>query len=194
MTAPAKTDRTSEPAAAAAPATVFVGLGANLGDAHAALRAALQALSALAAGGAGARPFAASSFWRSAPVDAPGPDFVNAVARLDTALAPHAFLEALLAIERRFGRERPYRHAPRTLDLDLLLYGVAGAGGGLTLEDARLALPHPRAAQRAFVLEPLAELWPDGRIPGAGPLAVLLERVRADPAQRIARDDPPSSR
>jgi 2-amino-4-hydroxy-6-hydroxymethyldihydropteridine diphosphokinase len=183
-TATPTTARSPEPPGA--PATAFVGLGANLGDARATLAAALAALRPLAAGPDGP---AASSFWRSAPVDAHGPDFVNAVARLETSLAPHALLDALQAIERRFGRERPYRHAPRTLDLDLLLYGVAGDDGGLVLDDPRLVLPHPRAAQRAFVLEPLAELWPAGRIPGphGGALAPLLARVRADASQRIER-------
>ena len=87
----------------------------------------------------------------------------------------------------RFGRERPYRNAPRTLDLDLLLYAVSGAEGGLRHVDERLELPHPRAAQRAFVLEPLAELWPDGTIPGAGRVADLLAHVRQDPDQRVER-------
>ena len=166
-------------------ATVFVGLGANLGDARATLREALTALRSLAAPGS----FAASSLYGSAPVDSSGPDYVNAVARLRTTLAPHALLDALQAIERRFGRERPYRNAPRTLDLDLLLFGVEGDAGGSVLCDERLTLPHPRAAQRSFVLEPLAQLWPGGAIPGAGRVADLLARVRHDPAQRVRRLD-----
>jgi len=164
-------------------ATVFIGLGANLGDARATLRAALIELQALATPGS----VAASSWYGSAPVDSNGPDYVNAVARLRTALAPHALLDALQAIEQRFGRERPYRNAPRTLDLDVLLYGVAGDDGGLVLDDERLCLPHPRAAQRTFVLAPLAELWPQGEIPGAGRVADLLAAARLDPAQRVER-------
>lgn len=164
-------------------ATVFIGLGANLGDAVATLRAALAELQALAEPGS----FVASSTYRSAPVDSSGPDYLNAVARLRTALAPHALLDALQAIEHRFGRERPYRNAPRTLDLDVLLYGVAGDAGGRRLGDARLSLPHPRAAERAFVLEPLAQLWPHGEIPGAGRVADLLARARRDPDQRVER-------
>ena len=164
-------------------ATVFIGLGANLGDARATLHAALAELRVLAAPGS----FQASGLYGSAPVDSSGPDYVNAVARLRTALAPHALLDALQAIERRFGRERPYRNAPRTLDLDVLLYGVDGDAGGLVLRDDRLTLPHPRAAQRAFVLEPLAELWTRGAIPGAGALADLLALVRRDPTQRVDR-------
>jgi len=165
----------------ARPTEVFVGLGANLGDARATLRAALAELRALAAPGS----FQASALYGSAPVDSSGPDYVNAVARLRTALAPHALLDALQAIERRFGRERPYRNAPRTLDLDVLLYGVEGDAGGVRSHDARLTLPHPRAAQRGFVLEPLAELWPRGHIPGAGDVADLLAAARRDPAQRV---------
>ncbi len=170
-------------------AAVFVGLGANLGDARATLLAALDALRelALADTATGMSSFVASSTWRSAPVDASGPDFTNAVARFETALSPHALLDALQAIELRFGRERSTRNAPRTLDLDLLLYGVSGDDGGVRHADARLELPHPRAAQRAFVLEPLAELWPGGEIPGAGRVGDLVARVRLDLAQRVER-------
>jgi 2-amino-4-hydroxy-6-hydroxymethyldihydropteridine diphosphokinase len=176
-------------ASAAPRAAVFIGLGANLGDARATLAAAVEALRelALADAATGMKTFAVSSLWRSAPVEASGPDFLNAVARLETSLAPHELLDALQAVERRFGRERPYRNAPRTLDLDVLLYGVAGTQGGLRLVDERIELPHPRAARRAFVLAPLAELWPDGEIPGAGRIADLLARVRLDVAQRIER-------
>ena len=173
------------PSDSAAGATVFVGLGANLGDPVATLRDALTGLAALAAPGS----FAASSLYASVPVDSSGPDYVNAVARLRTALAPRALLDALQAIEQRFGRERPYRNAPRTLDLDVLLFGVEGDAGGLVLHDERLTLPHPRAAQRSFVLEPLAELWPGGAIPGAGRVAALLAAARRDPAQRVHRLD-----
>ncbi len=167
------------------PATVFVGLGANLGDARATLGAALAALRSLAEPGS----VEASPLFGSAPVDSSGPDYVNAVARLRTMLAPHALLDALQAIEQRFGRERPYRNAPRTLDLDVLLYGVEAGQGGRVLHDDRLTLPHPRAAVRGFVLEPLAALWPHGEIPGAGRVADLLEAVRRDPAQRVHRLD-----
>jgi 2-amino-4-hydroxy-6-hydroxymethyldihydropteridine diphosphokinase len=169
------TKATTSPNDAGEGATAFVGLGANLGDAPATLRAALIELHPLALPGS----LRASSMWRSAPVDASGPDFYNVVARFEAMLAPHALLDALQAIERRFGRQRPYRNAPRTLDLDLLLYA------GLVQADERLELPHPRAAQRAFVLAPLAELWPDGEIPGAGRIDDLLARARLDPTQRV---------
>ena len=181
MTVKATATPTSPRTEMAEGATVFIGLGANLGDAGATLRDALAALRPLAAPGS----FQASSLYASAPVDSSGPDYVNAVARLRTPLAPHALLDALQAIEQRFGRERPYRNAPRTLDLDVLLYGVEGDAGGVSLHDDRLTLPHPRAALRCFVLEPLAELWPTGGIPGAGPVADLLAAARHDPAQRV---------
>jgi 2-amino-4-hydroxy-6-hydroxymethyldihydropteridine diphosphokinase len=129
----------------------YVGLGANLGDDLAATLAdAARRLAALP----GSRLAALSSAWRSAPVDAGGPDFLNAVAALDTMLAPLDLLDALQAIEQAHGRERPYRNAPRTLDLDLLLHG------DLVLVTPRLTLPHPRLAQRAFVLRPLLEIAP----------------------------------
>ena len=162
-------------------ATVFIGLGANLGDARATVRAALSELELLALPGS----FQASSLYGTAPVDSSGPDYVNAVARLRTTLVPHALLDALQAIEQRFGRKRPYRNAPRTLDLDVLLHGVEGDAGGVSLHDERLTLPHPRAAQRTFVLEPLSELWPHGEIPGAGSVAELLAEARRDPTQRL---------
>jgi 2-amino-4-hydroxy-6-hydroxymethyldihydropteridine diphosphokinase len=130
---------------------VFVGIGANLGDALAAVRAAMDALAHLP----GVTCVARSSLYRSAPVDAGGPDFVNAVVELRTALEPEALLAALQAIETRFGRERPYRHAPRTLDLDLLAYGQR------RVATAMLTLPHPRLHERAFVIEPLAEIAPE---------------------------------
>lgn len=162
----------SEPAWLAT--TAYVGLGANLGDLAATLRAALAALATLP----DSRLVTVSGAWRSAPVDAGGPDFLNAVARLETALAPLALLNALQAIELAHGRERPYRHAPRTLDLDLLLHGDR------LLETPRLTLPHPRLHERAFVLRPLLELAPELALPGLGPLAGHLPRV-AD--QRIER-------
>jgi 2-amino-4-hydroxy-6-hydroxymethyldihydropteridine diphosphokinase len=185
----ARSARTSSASDAApgARARAVVGLGANLGDPRATLEAAIARLRELAGDEAG---FVVSSFWRSAPVDASGPDFLNAVAAFDTPLAPHALLDALQAIELAHGRERPYRNAPRTLDLDLLLYGLRGADGGLVLADERLVLPHPRAHLRAFVLEPLAELWPDLTIPGRGPVAGLLAGVRAAGDQRIERAAP----
>ena len=115
----------------------WVGLGANLGDPGAALDAALVALAALPA----TRLLRRSSRWRSAPVDAAGPDFVNAVAEIDTALEPLALLDALHAIEAAHGRERPYRNAPRTLDLDLIQYGDPRTDRDIVCDTPRLTLP-----------------------------------------------------
>ena len=132
-------------------ARAYVGLGANLGDLPQTLRAALRALDALPQ----TRVEAVSSAWRSAPVDAGGPDYLNAVARLETTLEPEALLDALQAIELSHGRERPYVNAPRTLDLDVLLYGDE------PIHTARLTVPHPRLHERAFVLRPLLEVAPE---------------------------------
>ena len=130
---------------------VFVGLGANLGDAVATVRAALQALDEMP----GTRCVARSALYRSAPIDAQGSDYVNAVAQLHTRLSPVALLLQLQTMEERFGRERPFRNAPRTLDLDLLLYGQR------RIATLQLTVPHPRMHERAFVLVPLAEIAPD---------------------------------
>ena len=133
------------------PVTAFVALGANLGDAVGAIQEATQAL----AHTPGIGQVRASRLYRSAPVDASGPDFINAVAELQTTLTAPDLLDALQGIETAAGRLRPYRHAPRTLDLDLLLYGSA------SVSSPRLTVPHPRMMQRAFVLRPLAELAPE---------------------------------
>jgi 2-amino-4-hydroxy-6-hydroxymethyldihydropteridine diphosphokinase len=130
---------------------VFVGLGANLGDAAATVRVALDAVAALP----GTRCVRRSSLYRSAPVQASGPDYVNAVMELRTALEPAALLKALRGIEQEFGRQRPYLNAPRTLDLDLLAYGDR------RIDSPDLTLPHPRMHERAFVLVPLAEIAPE---------------------------------
>jgi 2-amino-4-hydroxy-6-hydroxymethyldihydropteridine diphosphokinase len=132
------------------PVTAYVALGANLGDAR---RAVLRALETLA-GLPETHLAAASPLYRSAPIDAGGPDYVNAVAALQTRLAAPDLLAALHAIEQAAGRQRTYRNAPRTLDLDLLLYGDAH------IESAQLTLPHPRMRERAFVLRPLADIAP----------------------------------
>lgn len=141
-----------------APVTAYIGIGGNLGDARATVERALRALATQLPGCQGLR---ASSLYRSAPVDAGGPDFVNAVAALQTTLSPLALLHALQALEQAEGRERPYRNAPRTLDLDVLMYGA------LRLDSPELTVPHPRCHERAFVLLPLAELWPEGVRPDA---------------------------
>ncbi len=132
------------------PVTAYVALGANLGDAAAALRQAIDELDQLP----GTRVTARSSLYRTAPVDANGPDYINAVAELSTRLTAPDLLTALQALEQAAGRQRPYHHAPRTLDLDLLLYGDA------RIDSPRLTVPHPRMHQRAFVLVPLHKIAP----------------------------------
>ncbi|MDN3921932.1 2-amino-4-hydroxy-6-hydroxymethyldihydropteridine diphosphokinase [Roseateles violae] len=155
----------------------YIGLGANLGvDLIGTLERALAALAALPQ----TRLVAVSPAYRTTPVDAGGPDYLNAVAALDTALAPLDLLDALQAIEQAHGRERPYRNAPRTLDLDLLLQGEC------SLQTPRLSLPHPRLHERAFVLRPLLDLAPALQVPGLG---ALRERLPAVAGQRLQRLD-----
>jgi 2-amino-4-hydroxy-6-hydroxymethyldihydropteridine diphosphokinase len=155
----------------------WIGLGANLGDAQATLLQACAGLADLA----GCRWVGRSAWYASTPVDSGGPDYVNGVAALDTVLPAEDLLAALLALEQRHGRERPYRNAPRTLDLDLLLLGRERHA------TATLTLPHPRLAQRLFVLEPLAELAPE-LVLDQGPIGPLLADLRrAAPDQQVHR-------
>ena len=158
-------------------AVASIGLGANLGDARAMLQGVRDELAHLAS----TRLLAFSPLYRSAPVDASGPDFINAVAVLDTGLSAHALLAELQAIEGRHGRQRSHRNAPRTLDLDLLLYGDD------TIDTPELVLPHPRLHERAFALRPLLDVLPAARIPGRGAAADWLASV-AD--QRIEKLSP----
>jgi 2-amino-4-hydroxy-6-hydroxymethyldihydropteridine diphosphokinase len=161
-------------AAPGAPAVAYIGLGANLGDSAATLRAVLTELATVP----GISACIASPFYRSAPVDADGPDYVNAVARIFTTLSPFDLLSTLQALENRHGRQRPYRHAPRTLDLDLLLYG------DVRLDSEVLTLPHPRMHQRAFVLQPLRDLEP-GLALAQGGLDDLLAKCADQALQRL---------
>lgn len=158
------------------PVRAFVGVGANLGDAAATVRAALRALGALPQ----TRLIACSSLYRSAPLLACGPDFVNAVAELCTTLPALALLHRMQHIEQGFGRVRSVRNAPRTLDLDLLLHG------GNVMNNDTLTLPHPRLHLRAFVLLPLAELDPGLTLPGLGPLEPWLRRAADQVIERLA--------
>ncbi len=155
------------------PVTAWVALGANLGDARATVLQAFEDLAQLPQ----TRLIARSRLYRTAPHEASGPDFINAVAGLETGLNAPALLQALQSLENAAGRLRPYPNAPRTLDLDLLLYGEA------RIDSPRLTVPHPRMRERAFVLQPLAELAP-GRVSSADllavqgqPIAALHERV-----------------
>lgn len=145
--------------------TAYIGLGANLGNAHDTLQQALVATAALP----DTSLLMVSSMYRSAPVQADGPDYVNAVAKITTLLSAHDLLGRLQAIEQHHGRVRPYPNAPRTLDLDILLYGDE------TIDDTTLSVPHPRMHERAFVLIPLAELDPDLKL-SQGTLEALISR------------------
>lgn len=151
------------------PVPAWVALGANLGDAPQTVQGAMAALGRLP----GTTLVKQSSLYRTAPVDSTGPDYINAVVEIATQLTAPALLAELQALEQAAGRERPYRNAPRTLDLDILLYG----GGHIA--SPTLTVPHPRMRERAFVLVPLAEIAPGLVGPGE------LERV-AGQGLRIA--------
>jgi 2-amino-4-hydroxy-6-hydroxymethyldihydropteridine diphosphokinase len=154
--------------------SAFVALGSNLGDRAEHLEAALREMAVLPATALVAR----SSFYETAPFEADGGDYLNAVAQLRTALDAPSLLRELQAIEALHGRERPYLNAPRTLDLDLLLHGDTRHAA------PELTLPHPRLHERAFVLLPLAEIAPALRVPGHGRVEDLLRVIGA---QRVAR-------
>lgn len=156
------------------PATAYIGLGANLGDARGAL---LQAAKELAEA-PGISDLKLSPLYRTAPVESSGPDYINAVASLRTHLEPHHLLDVLQSIEQRHGRERPYRNAPRTLDLDLLLYG------NRRIDTPRLTVPHPRMHLRAFVLRPLLDVAPDMRLDGKS-LPELMAQCVDQPLQPL---------
>nr|WP_084382942.1 2-amino-4-hydroxy-6-hydroxymethyldihydropteridine diphosphokinase [Curvibacter delicatus] len=156
----------------ARPVPAYVALGANLGDARRTVRQAVQDLGRLPQ----TRLVRVSSLYRTAPVDSSGPDYINAVAEVATSLTPHALLAELQRLELAAGRERPYLNAPRTLDLDILLYD------DLTLDSPTLTIPHPRMATRAFVLVPLAEIAP--QLLGAE----QLEAVRGQVIERLPED------
>ncbi|MGL4668507.1 MAG: 2-amino-4-hydroxy-6-hydroxymethyldihydropteridine diphosphokinase [Saezia sp.] len=155
--------------------TAWIGLGGNLGDIKKTLKNALQVLND--------SPHIAdmhvSSFYESVPVDAQGENFINAVACFQTTLTPMELLYLLQSIELKFGRERPYWHAPRTLDLDLLLYG------DLMMQGPELTLPHHAMHERAFVLLPLAELNDQLVIPPHGGVKDLLEEVKGQSIKKL---------
>jgi len=164
---------------ASASVRAFVGVGANLGDARAQVLSGIAALRELPS----TQWVACSSLYASAPVDAAGPDYVNAVVELDTLLPADALLRALHAIEARHGRVRSTVNAPRTLDLDLLLYGEQRS------DDPALRLPHPRLHLRAFVLKPLLEIAPQLQVDGLGALSPWLQRAGDQAVTRIANEE-----
>ena len=158
----------------------FVALGSNLDDPRNQVRRGFPALDALP----GTRLLARSSLYASAPVGyVDQPDFVNAVAKISTSLTPQALLQALLNIEHQCGRERTFQNAPRTLDLDVLLYD------DLVLHERGLTIPHPQMHLRAFVLQPLLEIQPDCIIPAVGSAASALSACQEPLLQRLCEDN-----
>jgi 2-amino-4-hydroxy-6-hydroxymethyldihydropteridine diphosphokinase len=161
--------------------SAYIALGSNLRDPAAQVRAGFEALAMLP----DTRLAAVSSLYLTAPVGhLDQPDFVNAVALVETALGPRALLDELLAIERQFGRVRDIPNGPRTLDLDILLYGE------VVHEDEALTLPHPRMHERAFVLVPLAEIAPDAMIPGRGRAGALAPNTDAGGITKLDASEP----
>jgi 2-amino-4-hydroxy-6-hydroxymethyldihydropteridine diphosphokinase len=161
----------------------YIGLGSNLEDPQNQLRRAFADIDKLP----DTRVVARSSLYRSAPIGCPDqpdmtsqPDFVNAVAKIATSLTPQTLLQALLHIEHQHGRERTVRNAPRTLDLDVLLYD------DMRLHEPGLTIPHPQMHLRAFVLQPLLEIAPDIGIPGIGQARQALQSCLDQVLERIA--------
>jgi 2-amino-4-hydroxy-6-hydroxymethyldihydropteridine diphosphokinase len=155
--------------------TAYIGIGANLGDARANVLDAVERLRRLPGSTVGL----VSSLYRSAPIDSSGDDYINAVASLDTTLGAEELLQALHGIEQAHGRERPYHNAPRTLDLDLLLYGQE------QISSATLQVPHPRMCERAFVIMPLLEIAPEATIPGRIPALCYESAVAGQAITRL---------
>lgn len=147
----------------------YIGLGSNQGEVVEALNSAIESLRSIEQ----TKFIAVSPFYRSAPIDSSGPDYLNAVAKVETALEPYALLLHLLDIELMLGRKRRglKKNAPRNVDLDLLLLG------DMIIQSTPLTLPHPRLHLRAFVLRPLLDLDPAIRVPGQGPAAAFLDSV-----------------
>jgi 2-amino-4-hydroxy-6-hydroxymethyldihydropteridine diphosphokinase len=158
------------------PVRAAVALGSNLDGPEERVRLAFAEVGALPS----TRLLARSALYRTAPVGFfDQPAFINACALVETALGPRELLGALLAIERRHGRVRDVPNGPRTLDLDIVLYG------DLLLHEHGLTLPHPRAHERAFVLAPLLDVWPDAIIPGRGAAASFRDAVRDQAIERL---------
>jgi 2-amino-4-hydroxy-6-hydroxymethyldihydropteridine diphosphokinase len=158
------------------PVRAVVALGSNLDGPEERVRLAFDEVGALPS----TRLLARSALYRTAPVGfLDQPAFINACALVKTALGPRELLAGLLAIERRHGRVRDIPNGPRTLDLDIVLYG------DLAMHEHGLTLPHPRAHERAFVLAPLLDVWPDAIIPGRGTAASFRDAVRDQAIERL---------
>lgn len=150
----------------------FIGLGSNLGEREAMIRQALDELARLPA----TQLMRASSLYDTEPTgEVDQPNFLNAVAQLETELTARQLLWNLLLIEKRLGRVRTQRWGPRTIDLDLLLYGDE------VIDEPDLIVPHPRLHERMFALEPLAELDPELSVPGRGALAAMIAELQSPP-------------
>ena len=158
--------------------TAYIGIGSNLGNAPDNVQSAILQLDKLPH----SRVTGQSSLFRTAPLDAGGDDYINAVVRLDTQVPALELLQQLQAIEQTYGRERPYLNAPRTLDLDILLYG------GQKILSESLTVPHPRLTQRAFALIPLLQIDPLITIPGKGPAHAFVPRIAGQVINKIWRN------
>ena len=148
-------------------ARAFIGFGGNIGDTRQLITDAIVCLAQRSQ----LHILAKSCFYQSAPVEATGGDYINAVIEIETELSPYGLLHVCQAIEQEFGRERPYANAPRTLDLDILSFE------GVTQNETELMLPHPKIIERSFVLLPLLEIAPDFFLPNLGELKAYLPKV-----------------
>lgn len=175
MSQPSATVAADVAANLAAPVATYLGLGSNLGDAVEHVKRAIERLGTLPMSTLDLQ----SSLFRSTPIDAAGDDFVNAVVRLQTTLSAPEMLRELQQIENDFGRERPYPNAPRTLDLDILLYGEQ------IISSDTLLVPHPRLTQRAFVLIPLLQIDPFIAIPGLGQAHTFVPNVVSQQIRKV---------
>lgn len=156
-------------------ALAFIGLGGNIGDAKQLIKDAIVCLAQRPE----LRVKTRSCMYKSAPVNATGNDFINAVISIETAIQPSALLAICHQVENTFGRERPFINAPRTLDLDLLIYDQ------MEIDDEFLTLPHPRLTERAFVLLPLLEISPDLDLPRLGKLSQYIKHVEHQRIEKV---------
>jgi 2-amino-4-hydroxy-6-hydroxymethyldihydropteridine diphosphokinase len=153
----------------------YLGLGANLGDARQSLKDGVVCLAQQHC----ITVLAKSSLYRTEPIDAQGDDYYNLVVKIETPLTARALLALCRRIEHQFGRERPYHNAPRTLDIDIVLFGDE------RIDEPDLVVPHPRAAERAFVLVPLVEIESDVAIPGIGRADALIEHLAHQRIEKV---------
>ena len=157
-------------------ARAFIGFGGNIGDTRQIITDAIICLAQRRE----LQILAKSCFYQSAPLQATGGDYINAVIEIETELSPYGLLHVCQAVEQEFGRERPYANAPRTIDLDILSFE------GISQEDAKLTLPHPRIIERSFVLLPLLEIAPDFFLPKLGELKAYLPQVADQRIEKLA--------